>query len=1313
MFLFTTEHHSTYSFLDGYALPETHVERAAELGMGALCLTEHGNVSSHVKLEVAATKIGVKPLYGCELYCGDTKEETRKQRKNHLTVIAEDQEGYKSLLRTVSQGWSDFYYEPTVSGPTLVKNKQGLIILSGCTGSLLATSLVGGKNVAIEDASYERGKQVAARFKHSFGSSYYLEVQSFPELEVTKKLNPMIARIGRELGIPLVATGDVHYTKPSENDMQQILHNVRGGNKKTLEQMSQEWGYDVPLSPPLSDKAVLERLIGTGLSRKESIRAILATEEIAQRCVVTLPKLPRLRFPLPIGFKTGLEVWKSWLRQGWEFRGCNRLSGEQQRRYKKQLKYEMGIIEDKDFIDYFLVVSDIVKFAKDSGIPVGPARGSAAASIVCWLLRITEVNPMLFTGLVFERFIDITRQDLPDIDLDFDSERRHEIRDYAISKYGRGNVGNIGTFSTYKAKVSLDDVARVYRIPQFEVDTVKDLLLERSSGDLRASATIEDTVEQFEQAKEVFERWPDLRQATRLEGNVKGMGVHAAGLIVSNGPITDVCAIYAREVKGELVEVISLDKYDAERQNLIKIDILGLNTMSMIAEAMRMLDMKPEDLYGIPLDDPKIIQGFKDNDVVGIFQFDGRAMRSVNAELQPDNFKEICDVNALARPGPLHNNASAEYIDIKKGRKEAAKVHPLLDVITADTHYQIVYQEQILRIVREIGGFDWTHAAYIRKIISKKLGEQEFQRQWERFWEGANERGVPEDVAKKIWGNCITAGSYAFCLTGDAVVETGGGGSNGGQRYTLKELWEAYNSKTSLGQKLRTGQNGRRINLRQLDDDGRIRPGQFKSIKRSDFKQPIYKVVLQDGRSFKGSLVHRVLTTIGYKDLGELQVDDMVICQDLTYQYKQPKPQVTPAVRSGSWDDGRSSWFADGRQQALEDAQLQVWIRSGGICEHCSRPEEEKSNALEYAHVIEFTSLDGDIHKYHSVNNILLLCNSCHKKFDYAKGERKGRDSIGKPTIPVKVKSVTPLKDLQWVYMLEMNTQNFNYLANGAIHHNNLAHCVSYGMLAYWTMWLKQYHPQVFYVASLMKYDDKRQLEFLRDAHKHGISALPPDPGKARISWRAYGDDIMAGFSQIPGIGEKTGKAILDFRAGQDKELAFGDLLKVRGIGQKTVDKMVEFNETDDPFKVQWLHRKLENVRNMLKKGEFGNLPVATHTSQQVPYSRGDNVNVVWLGILIHRNLRDLFESNFARTGVALDPEEVKDPHLREWVIGVGADEDELVSITWDRWKYPKSKRGIWDIKLDHDIVLVRGVKKGYQARRAIYVKDFWVIDPD
>ena len=1055
-------HHSTFSFLDGYGVPEAHVRRAAELGMTHLALTEHGNVSSHVQLEQAADSYGMKAIFGCELYCGEVEEGSRTQRKNHLTVLAEDDECYRTLLRVVRRGFSEgFYYEPTVSGAMLAEHKSGLIVLSGCSGSLLSTSLIGGKNVAPEDASYARARRVAQRMRSALGDSYYLEVQAFPELEKTRNINQGIARLSRELGIPMVATLDAHYTLPQEGEVQAILHNLRPGKRQTIEDQYRSWGYDVPLAP-LTDSEIYRRLVATGLTKKESEQAIRNTRVIAERCNVRLPKVENLRFPLPEGIDDPVVLFRKVINDGWKYRRFDKtLSKEDRARYVERVRYEMGLIEQKGFVDYFLVVSDIVRWSKDNGIPVGPARGSAAASLVCYLMRITEVNPMNFPTLLFERFIDLNRHDLPDIDLDFDDELRYMVRDRLAEKYGADHVGNIGTWVKFKGKNSLDDVARVFKIPPDDVETVKNLLITRSSGDLRADSTVEDSIEMFPQVAEIFERHPELHKASLLEGNYKGMSIHAAGLLVANSPLTDFCAIYSKKDNetGELVEVVSLDKYDAEYLNALKLDALGLLNMGIIRIALEYVGMTLEDLYATDYDDPDVIRGFQENDLVGIFQFDGRAMRSVNQMVHPDNFTEVCDINALARPGPLHSGATAEYADVKHGRSEARHWHPIVDEITRHTQFQVVYQEQILQVVRNLGNFSWEEAARIRKIISKKRGEQEFNRQRDKFVEGAASHGMKAEDAHDVFSMLATAGAYAF----------------------------------------------------------------------------------------------------------------------------------------------------------------------------------------------------------------------------------------------------------------------------------NAAHCVSYGMIAYWTMFFKRKFPKEFYAASLAKVDKGNKasrpkvMSLLGDMARHGrsIDVLSIDLATADRRWSLADDGIMPGLVQVTGIGPKTAQAIMEWREerGVD-ELEVDDLNEIKGVGPATIKLIDDFMTSDDPFNLRLLGDKIQTMRDKLEDGipnplsppgspflSAELLPMPTHTSDEVPYERtSGNVEVVWLGVIRQRNLKDLWENHFSRTGKQLDPESVREPGKDQWVVMHGEDDTDVLSITVDRYKYDRFKDRVWSIALDEDLVLIRGYKMGKQARRAIYVNQMWIL---
>ncbi len=751
-------HHSTFSFLDGYQLPEAHVRRAAELNMQALAMTEHGNIFSHVKLEKAAADTGVKPIYGCEVYMGWTDEDRRTQMKNHLTIIAKNETGYRNLLALVSRSWSEgFHYEPTVDPRWLVEHQEGLVVLSGCQGSALFTACVGGKHVPEEDASYRRGLRVAKWFSDRL-TDYFIEVQAFPELDKTCKANPILARIANEIKRPLVATMDCHYTVPEESEIQPILHNIRPGNKQTLEDQVRSWGYKAPLCPPETDNDIYRKLRATGLTKEQAIQAIVSTEEIAQECNVVLPKVPHVQYPT----EDPHALWEDWLREGWRYRGCHRMPPELRDQYRKQLQHEKALIEEKGYVGYFLIVADAVRYAKDNQIPVGPARGSAGGSLVCYLLRITEVDPLQFPLLQFERFIDKTREDMPDIDMDFAPSGLPAVRAYLEDKYGKESVGSVGSFAMFKPKASVDAAARVFRVPKFEAERLKGLLLERSSGDLRASAGVQDSIEQFDEARAIVDKYPDLRYAMDLEGNATAHGTHAAGLVISNGPINQVTAVLERKVKGEMRSVIAMDKYDAARQGLEKLDFLSLATMEAIAEVLRQLDKPLEYLYSIPLDDEEMIRGFQEVDTVGVFQFEGRTMRFLAGLLKPDNFDEIAHATALCRPGPMLSGSAQQYVAVKNGA-DFEHVHPALDEVTKATNGQVIFQEQILSIVRDIGGFDYTHRAKIRKIISAKKGEQEFQREWMRFRDGAKDlHGMDEDTARQVWNIMATAGAYAF-----------------------------------------------------------------------------------------------------------------------------------------------------------------------------------------------------------------------------------------------------------------------------------------------------------------------------------------------------------------------------------------------------------------------------------------------------------------------------------------------------------------------------------------------------------------------
>ena len=770
MKLVSLHHHSTYSFLDGHGTPEQHLQRASELGYTHLAFTEHGNVSSHFRAEKAANKIGtVKPIFGIEAYTSP-EELMDRQTKYHLTILAQNLTGYRNINQLVTRSFKQHKWHPTMTGGDLAEFNDGLVVLSGCSGSYMACHIVGGKGFAVPETKEQKwdginkAGVIAENFVRMMPGRFYLEVQVFPELESIRKINRAYRYLHETTGIPLVATLDCHYVRPEDNEMQVILHacGPQGRGQATADEMLRSWNYDVLLTLPETDKIVVKRLVDTGLTREQAWQAIDNTALIAGQCNVTLPKVERLRFPCPSDTTPEELIWE-WLRDGWRYRGVGGFPRKAQDWLAERIKYEMKLITEKDFIDFFLATSDIIRWCKDDGngvpISVGPGRGSAAASVVCWILRITEINPWDYQDMIFERFIDVNRTDPPDIDLDFDSTRRPEIRDRLAYRYGEDCVGTIANFIRYRGKNALVDVARVHQVPKAAKDTVSNLLIERSGGDSRFDASLADTVEMFPNAKAVFDAWPKLWLATRLEGNVRGMGIHAAGQVVANSPLTNVCAVYEKDGR----RVLSIDKYDADYAGMLKMDFLGLSTMSMIAYCLQLTGLTLEDLYAIPNDDPDTLDVFRRNDVIAIFQFEGRATRIVCGDVIPDNFAQVADINALSRPGPLFSGTTADYCDVKHGRKKAESYHPIVDDITRNTFGQIIYQEQILRILQLIGDFDWTHLADIRRIIAKKSGQAALHVSMGNFIDGAKKlHGMDAKAAEEIWKRLVTSGTYAF-----------------------------------------------------------------------------------------------------------------------------------------------------------------------------------------------------------------------------------------------------------------------------------------------------------------------------------------------------------------------------------------------------------------------------------------------------------------------------------------------------------------------------------------------------------------------
>lgn len=784
--------HTSFSTGDGHGSPQEHVDRVKELGMKAMAITEHGSVSSHVQIEQAAKKAGIKPIFGVEAYVANPGSKP----KFHQTILAMNQQGYVNLNRLVTNSYikkdngEGFYMKPTVNLDSLFDKKktEGLIILSGCASSMLACTIAGGKGLGEELtkeevekgahwSNFAQAMELVDMYQETFGDRFYLEVQRFHDYHKTVAVNQVLERIWEKTQIPMVATADVHYPRFEDWDANQLA-NAIGWNTtvEALENGARKYDGKPGQTYPTSDKEMAKDLIKAGVSKRNAVQSVLNTKEVAKRCNVELPKTDPVRFSESDGTdEQAQKLLKQAIKDGIRYR-CEADPRFKERfktrrkDYAQRIKKELKTILPKGFSDYFLINKQIIGWAKDNGIVVGPGRGSAAGSVICYLLRLTEVDPIEFPEMVFERFLDPGREDDPDIDTDYQDDRRNEVFDFARSVYGEANVGNIGNFSRYRGKSAVKAAAKALKIPASAANDFSEYISEAPFGDPREFLTAYDAEEAFPEAKEIADKYPSLRRAYKLEGDMRTLGIHAAGMVLSNRPISDTCAIYSKEkTNGDRAEVIAYDKRDAAYLKMLKLDCLGLSTMTIVSDVLEMLDGKLtlEELYALPRNDEKVLKGFAEDKLTGIFQFEGRATRTIVKQIFSNTdkiptFMQLADMNALSRPGSLSSGMTAQYVRVERG-EEPKSIHPLVDEILADSNGCLVYQEQVMKIGQAVGGLDDHEIGRLRKIIGAKQAGGAFDEFWKKFRDGAAEKhGMDEAMAREIWDYMAASASYLF-----------------------------------------------------------------------------------------------------------------------------------------------------------------------------------------------------------------------------------------------------------------------------------------------------------------------------------------------------------------------------------------------------------------------------------------------------------------------------------------------------------------------------------------------------------------------
>ena len=743
--------HSQYSLLDGAIRFDEMLKLARKYQMGAVALTDHGNMFGVIEFYQKAIQHGVKPIVGCEVYVAPGSRFEKKTKLGegtyHLTLLAMNRTGYFNLLRLVSLAFLEgFYYKPRVDKELLSRHQEGLIALSGCLkGEVAAHASKGEMKRALQSAEeYER------IFDHR---RFFVEIQN-NGVENQALLNERLLEVARERSLPVVATNDCHYLHREESPAHEVLLCIQTG--KTLQETdrmkfaSEEFYFKSPQE--------MRELF------QDHSEALAHTLEIADRCNLELrfdeKHIPRISVPQGESLNSTLEKL---VREGFEKRLLSLREkadfGGREPTYRTRLEEELKIIKSMGYSGYFLIVADFIHFAKNRGIPVGPGRGSVAGSLVAYSLSITDLDPIEY-DLIFERFLNPGRKSsMPDVDVDFCMEGRDEVIHYVMDKYGKENVAQIITFGKMQARAVIRDVGRVLGIPYAEVDRVAKLI------PATLNITLEQALEQEPRLRELTTKDPRMgslfKIAKSLEGLTRHASTHAAGVVIANKPLMEYLPLY-RGQDGEVMTQYSMK--DVEKIGLVKFDFLGLKTLTVVNNTIQLIEKHRGakiDLSQIPLDDSETFALLGAGETLGIFQLESSGMRDLLSKIRPESFREIIALVALYRPGPLGSGMVDEFIKRKHGKESIRYEVKELEDILNDTYGVIVYQEQVMRIASTLANFSLEDADILRRAMSKK-DPREMEMQKEKFLEGARKHRIPRNKAEKIFDLMAKFAEYGF-----------------------------------------------------------------------------------------------------------------------------------------------------------------------------------------------------------------------------------------------------------------------------------------------------------------------------------------------------------------------------------------------------------------------------------------------------------------------------------------------------------------------------------------------------------------------
>lgn len=659
----------------------------------SIAITDRHGTWGHVAFQKACKKAGKNPIFGVELA---VVSELLQERMpvNYMAFLARTNAGLQEIYELVTESTKpeNFYMTPRISYKMAGAVSKEVIVLSGTNPRW---DLLNKKQKGLLVELAPSSSLAALQFAND------------------NRLTP-------------VATSDNYYPRMEHRQIYEIVAGRMRDSRTTAMHIMDEYEWEMYWP-----------------KNKINIGAHLATYSFANECNAVIPTAQMVKYK-------SAKTLEQMCREAAPSRRVNLKDPA----YSSRLKRELDLIKEKEFEDYFFVIADMLRYAKKHML-VGPARGSSCGSLVCYLLSITEIDPIPYS-LLFERFIDVNRKDLPDIDIDFPDDRRDMVFDYVKNKYGDSCVARLGTILTYQAKSSIDAVAISLRIPKGETDDLKSSIIERSTGDARAALCILDTFNDLDLGRRMVAKYPHLRLAADIEGHAKTTGQHAAGIVITQEPISKFCSRSWR------TGAVMVDKYDAESINLLKIDALGLRTLSVLQDCLNQIGQSREWLLALPTDDSDAFEVINNSRFAGIFQFEGYALQTLAQVMRTENFEDIAALGALARPGPLTSGGATEFIQRRTGQKKVQYLHPMCEEMTRVTYGVVIYQEQVMEIARNMGALSWEDVSSLRKAMSKSFGQEYFDQFWVRFLEGAQKQGVSEADALHVWKNINTMGSWSF-----------------------------------------------------------------------------------------------------------------------------------------------------------------------------------------------------------------------------------------------------------------------------------------------------------------------------------------------------------------------------------------------------------------------------------------------------------------------------------------------------------------------------------------------------------------------